>query len=125
MLQQVGTPYEIYNRPANLFVADFMGSPSMNLLNGKVARAQRRGASSCWSAPTAQPIVLPAPRGADASKLADGREVIIGIRPEAITDLDGADRHSERRVDGRRARRSGAAGGLRHIRRHHASPARK
>nr|MDA8250578.1 ABC transporter ATP-binding protein [Rhodospirillales bacterium] len=31
-LQQVGTPAEVYNRPANLFVADFMGSPSMNLL---------------------------------------------------------------------------------------------
>src|SRR5713226_5962483 len=31
-LQQVGTPHEVYNTPANLFVADFMGSPSMNLL---------------------------------------------------------------------------------------------
>ncbi len=35
-LQQVGTPSEIYNTPANLFVADFMGSPAMNLLEGKV-----------------------------------------------------------------------------------------
>src|SRR5918993_255849 len=35
-IQQVGTPAEIYNRPANLFVADFMGSPAMNLLEGKV-----------------------------------------------------------------------------------------
>ena len=40
-LQQVGTPYEIYNSPANLFVADFMGSPAMNLLEGKVARERR------------------------------------------------------------------------------------
>ena len=38
-LQQVGAPDEIYNSPANLFVADFMGSPSMNLLEGKVAKA--------------------------------------------------------------------------------------
>ena len=38
-LQQVGTPNEIYNAPANLFVADFMGSPAMNLLEGRVARA--------------------------------------------------------------------------------------
>src|SRR5580698_3289877 len=43
-LQQVGTPNEVYNSPANLFVADFMGSPSMNLLQGKVARAN--GAAS-------------------------------------------------------------------------------
>ena len=48
-LQQVGTPYEIYNSPANLFVADFMGSPSMNLLEGKVGRATAR-AESCSSA---------------------------------------------------------------------------
>ena len=38
-LQQVGSPSEIYNFPTNLFVADFMGSPAMNLLEGKVARA--------------------------------------------------------------------------------------
>ena len=38
-LQQVGSPYEIYNSPNNLFVADFMGSPAMNLFEGKVARS--------------------------------------------------------------------------------------
>src|ERR1700757_1264729 len=38
-LQQVGSPSEIYDRPANTFVADFMGSPAMNLLQGKVSRA--------------------------------------------------------------------------------------
>ncbi len=42
-LQQVGTPYEVYNSPANLFVADFMGSPSMNLLRGK-GRSRVNGA---------------------------------------------------------------------------------
>ena len=36
VLQQFGTPAEIYNRPANLFVADFMGSPAMNLLDATV-----------------------------------------------------------------------------------------
>ncbi|OMP69034.1 hypothetical protein BV900_27195 [Agrobacterium tumefaciens] len=35
-VQQVGTPAEIYNRPANIFVADFMGSPGMNMLKAKV-----------------------------------------------------------------------------------------
>ncbi|SHJ63342.1 carbohydrate ABC transporter ATP-binding protein, CUT1 family [Ruegeria lacuscaerulensis ITI-1157] len=40
VVQQIGTPAEIYNRPANLFVADFMGSPAMNLIP---ARVQRNG----------------------------------------------------------------------------------
>ena len=36
VLQQFGTPAEIYNNPANMFVADFMGSPAMNLLTGTI-----------------------------------------------------------------------------------------
>ena len=39
--------------------------------------------------------MLPAPRGVDVASLTDGREVILGIRPEAITDRDGADRNSK------------------------------
>ena len=42
-LQQLGTPAEIYNRPANIFVADFMGSPSMNLMPAQAETARRRG----------------------------------------------------------------------------------
>ena len=38
-MQQVGTPFEIYNNPLNLFVADFMGSPSMNLISGEVSHS--------------------------------------------------------------------------------------
>jgi multiple sugar transport system ATP-binding protein len=93
VLQQVGTPAEIYKQPANLFVADFMGSPSMNLMSGKIARANG-AASVVLARADGAPITLPAPRGADAAQLTDGRPVIIGIRPEAITDQDGADRHS-------------------------------
>jgi multiple sugar transport system ATP-binding protein len=94
VLQQVGTPYEIYNSPSNLFVADFMGSPSMNLMPGKVARANGH-ASVMLERVDGAPIELPAPRGANIDKLVDGRAVIMGIRPEAVTDLDGADRHSK------------------------------
>ena len=36
MIEQVGTPLELYNRPANLFVAGFIGSPRMNFLEGEV-----------------------------------------------------------------------------------------
>jgi multiple sugar transport system ATP-binding protein len=94
VLQQVGTPYEIYNNPANLFVADFMGSPSMNLMPGKVARANGH-ASVLLERVDGEPIELPAPRGANVDALTEGRSVIMGIRPEAVTDLDGADRHSK------------------------------
>src|SRR5271154_3372409 len=93
-LQQVGAPYEIYNSPSNLFVADFMGSPSMNLMPGKVARANGH-ASVMLERGEGAPIELPAPRSANVDALIDGRAVIMGIRPEAVTDLDGADRNSK------------------------------
>jgi len=92
-LQQVGSPYEIYNSPNNLFVADFMGSPAMNLLEGKVARSN--GARQIViERHDHAPIVLPAPASADAAKLSDGRKVIFGIRPEAVNDTESIDRNA-------------------------------
>ncbi len=41
ILQQFGTPAEIYNNPSNMFVADFMGSPAMNLLTAQVEKMVR------------------------------------------------------------------------------------
>ena len=41
-VQQFGTPAEIYNKPANLFVADFMGSPAMNLITARAATENGR-----------------------------------------------------------------------------------
>src|SRR5271165_658942 len=93
-LQQVGTPSEIYNFPANLFVADFMGSPAMNLLEGRIARPD--GAPKIvLERKDHDPIVLPAPMSADASKLADGGKVIFGIRPEGVNDRDSIDRNAK------------------------------
>lgn len=84
-LQQFGTPAEIYNRPANLFVADFMGSPSMNLIPARIKDGnviiERDG----------QPLHLPAPEGLSG-------DVIFGIRPEALTDPGGGD-HSATLVE--------------------------
>jgi multiple sugar transport system ATP-binding protein len=92
-LQQVGSPYEIYNTPNNLFVADFMGSPAMNLLEGKVARSN--GARQIvLERHDHTPIVLPVPASADAAKLADGAKVIFGIRPEAVNDTESIDRNA-------------------------------
>ena len=70
-LQQVGSPSEIYNFPNNLFVADFMGSPSMNLLTGRIARANG-AASVVFDRPGAEPIVLAAPPSADIGRLKEG-----------------------------------------------------
>jgi multiple sugar transport system ATP-binding protein len=92
-LQQVGAPYEIYNSPANLFVADFMGSPAMNLLEGRVTRSNGTGQIVLERHEHA-PIVLPVPASADAAKLADGAKVIFGIRPEAVNDRESVDRNA-------------------------------
>jgi len=92
-LQQVGTPAEIYNKPNNLFVADFMGSPAMNLIKVKVAGENGRTVFKIADSAGAE-ITLPVPDTIADEPLATGRELIFGIRPEAITDRDGADRNS-------------------------------
>jgi multiple sugar transport system ATP-binding protein len=93
-LQQVGSPYEIYNSPSNLFVADFMGSPAMNLLEGK-ARGTGADARIVLERSEHPSIVLPVPANADASKLGDGAKVIFGIRPEAVNDKESVDRNAK------------------------------
>ncbi|KQQ70723.1 sugar ABC transporter ATP-binding protein [Rhizobium sp. Leaf321] len=82
IVQQVGTPAEIYNLPANLFVADFMGSPAMNMLKGKVVSdgVALFGGSTTVAVPPTVTSALPA-----------GKDVILGLRPEAITDSGLAD----------------------------------
>ena len=95
-LQQVGSPHEVYNTPANLFVADFMGSPSMNLLEGKVDAQRRRRRRSCSSAAIIRRSCCRCPPSADASKLNDGAKVIFGIRPEAVNDPEASTRTPSR-----------------------------
>src|ERR1700682_2451725 len=94
-LQQVGSPSEIYNTPANLFVADFMGSPAMNLLEGKVAR-EGGTPKIVLQRKDHPPIFLPAPMSADAGRLPDGATVIFGIRPEAVSDPESVNAKSKR-----------------------------
>lgn len=83
ILQQLGRPDTLYNHPANLFVAGFIGSPSMNLLDAQlVSRDQKlfvegRGFS----------FQIPPARASQIDRYAD-REVVLGIRPEHIFDRD-------------------------------------
>jgi multiple sugar transport system ATP-binding protein len=93
-LQQVGNPSEIYNMPANLFVADFMGSPAMNLLEGKVA-LDGGAPKIVLERKDHPPIFVPAPTSADPRKLGDGTPVIFGIRPEAVNDPETIDRNAK------------------------------
>ncbi len=96
-LQQSGSPAEIYNEPANMFVADFMGSPSMNLIEAAVSKSDK-GLQLTIGSAKGDTIILPAKKGADLSAYV-GKKVIFGIRPEALTDPDGADRNSDEIVE--------------------------
>jgi multiple sugar transport system ATP-binding protein len=97
VLQQFGTPHEIYNNPANVFVADFMGSPAMNLIPARI-EANGGGVAVVMTRDGSAPLQL---KVANDSKLSAhaGREVIFGLRPEAITDMSGADRTSAQVVN--------------------------
>ncbi len=91
-VQQLGTPKEIYDNPANMFVAGFMGSPSMNLFPAKVAEANGTPAAEIRLADGAT-AMLPFAPGKMAGQT--GRDIVLGIRPEAITDEGGADRSAQ------------------------------
>jgi multiple sugar transport system ATP-binding protein len=84
-VQQLGTPAEVYNDPATLFVADFMGSPAMNLIPARVA-SDGGAPAVALAREGREPLVLPVDGVAPGLAAQAGREVIFGIRPEAITD---------------------------------------
>ena len=78
VIQQIGTPDEIYERPANLFVARFIGSPAMNTLKARVDRSN--GSIAAIHAPTGARLDLSGYTFAREPK--DGSDVVIGLRPE-------------------------------------------
>jgi len=98
VLQQFGSPAEIYNNPANMFVADFMGSPAMNLLRATV-EANDGEPSILLERAEAEPVRLALNGTAAGLSAYVGREVVFGIRPEALTDHDGADRNARQVVE--------------------------
>ncbi|MEA2780005.1 MAG: multiple sugar transport system ATP-binding protein [Rhodospirillaceae bacterium] len=97
LLQQFGTPAEIYNAPVNVFVADFMGSPAMNLVPAKGRQEGERRLVALSR--TGEPDLLLDLAGPAVRIAVESREILIGIRPEAITDVDGADRNSRHIVE--------------------------
>ena len=85
VLQQVGTPREMYDHPANDFVAGFIGSPAMNLgqftVKGDVATV---GAAKIQLSKATLDAITPA----------DGGKVTIGFRPESLDVVSAQDEHS-------------------------------
>src|SRR5436190_8326491 len=85
-LQQFAEPRVVYERPANMFVAGFMGSPAMNFLPAEIVAADGRAGIALGNGDGAIVLKLPAERGASVGKA--GRRVILGVRPEHLTRHD-------------------------------------
>jgi multiple sugar transport system ATP-binding protein len=81
VLQQVGTPLEVYNNPANLFVARFIGAPGMNLLKGWLAESDRGLIVDLGPLGATPPL----PDDIAASVRRARGEVFYGFRPEQVT----------------------------------------
>ena len=79
IVEQIGTPLDLYDKPANQFVAGFIGSPSMNFLKGKV----KANGSNGFEGPNGVKLPL---KTAPANS--DGRPAVYGIRPEHFTIAD-------------------------------------
>lgn len=80
-IQQIGTPYEVFNHPKNLFVASFIGSPQMNFFDGKLYRDKNQYYVDCQGIR----FDLPAEKNdALLEKNQQPEDIIIGIRPEHV-----------------------------------------
>lgn len=79
-IQQVGTPLEMYDHPTNVFVAQFIGTPPMNLIKGTIADGGANIAASKFK--------IPLPKGFRNAGLTDGKKVVFGIRPENMLHVD-------------------------------------
>jgi len=76
VVEQTGSPLDLYDTPANVFVAGFIGSPAMNFLSGEVRRSGGSG-----EVDLGQGLSLPLPSAAPAR---DGQKVLFGMRPEHL-----------------------------------------
>jgi multiple sugar transport system ATP-binding protein len=76
-VEQIGSPLDLYDRPANLFVAGFIGSPAMNFIQARLDADQQP------TLVTLSGVRIPLP--AVAARSAPGSEIIMGVRPEHVT----------------------------------------
>ncbi|MBM3650399.1 MAG: sn-glycerol-3-phosphate ABC transporter ATP-binding protein UgpC [Alphaproteobacteria bacterium] len=92
-VQQFADPDTVYNRPANLFVARFMGAPPMNTLPARIETAAGGVRAVVGKGEAAMTLSLPA-----ACAMQAGREVVLGLRPECIAEEDRRFGHGGERV---------------------------
>jgi multiple sugar transport system ATP-binding protein len=102
VIQQCGAPLEVYHRPANRFVAGFVGTPPMNFLEGTIAS---EGGKLWFDEGTGRIVVPDWARDALAGKV--GSKVVMGVRPQAISDRPHA---ANGQVNGRHASGGSAEG---------------
>src|SRR5438552_330678 len=95
-LQQVDAPQRLYDRPVNLFVGGFIGSPAMNMIEATLSSAN----GSVMAKIGSQEIVLDDASRRPALKRYDGRTVIVGIRPEDLEDASLTDADERHRLRG-------------------------
>ncbi len=79
VVQQIAPPIDVYRRPANRFVAGFVGSPAMNFLEGRIAQNSERAAVELGDGAR-----IEIPPGAGFERLQRGAQVIVGIRPHDV-----------------------------------------
>src|SRR4051812_44126113 len=79
-IQQVGAPLDIYHHPKNRFVAGFLGTPPMNFLEGKLVRDGGR----LWFEGGDGRVAIPTP-AAESLAARAGEEIVLGIRPQALS----------------------------------------
>jgi multiple sugar transport system ATP-binding protein len=86
LLQQVAKPQDLYDRPRNLFVAEFIGSPAMNLIGADLARSNGGLVATFGdsSLRVGEPVLAARP----ALKRFEGKRLILGVRPEDIEDAE-------------------------------------
>jgi multiple sugar transport system ATP-binding protein len=93
-LQQIGAGQELYDKPANTFVAQFLGQPGMNLLRGWLGSTGdgpaevRLGAGTSWRLRSSSAIRPATPGRNRSGRSSAEREVIVGVRPEAVQLVD-------------------------------------
>ena len=91
-VEQVGSPMELYLNPGNLFVAQFIGSPAMNILPAKVTKAGKATEVE-YAGGRKATVPIETPAGAA------GQDISFGVRPEDLAVADGANALFEGKVD--------------------------
>jgi multiple sugar transport system ATP-binding protein len=82
LVEQIGTPIDLFERPANTFVAGFIGSPPMNLLEGQLVRT-----TDGFTAQLSEDLHIPVPQKGRTKPMEEGLQIVFGIRTESIRPL--------------------------------------